>query len=395
MSFFLESPFLKKACHRRFMVSAVLCSMATMAIAQTAAAKPEPDLIVFKNGDQLTGTVVSGSGANVVFKSDMAGQITVSLDNVKEMRSNGAFAVLKKDVHLTRKDVQQKVQQGKIDYADSNLTVNTAAGVSSSVPEKDLSLIIDQPTFNKQLQPQSLLKGWTGAATAGATDVQATNFGTTFNLGLNLVRVAPSVPYLPPHDRQTFNLTEAYGKLTQPVIPQTNPPTPNSIAKTSIFHTDFEYDRYFTPRFYALGDTSFDHSFAQGLNLQQVYGGGFGWTPVQSPKQQLDLKFDVHYEKQQFLPTSGTVSQNLIGSTFAENYRRTLPKKLLLTETGSILPAWNNTNAYSANGAVNLALPTFHKLTVNVGASDSFINDPPIGYQKNSFQFTTGIGYNF
>ncbi|WP_263383848.1 DUF481 domain-containing protein [Granulicella arctica] len=363
--------------------------------AQTAPAKPDPDVLIFKNGDQLTGKFESGSGNSVVFKSDMAGEITVSLDNVKEMHTHGNFAVLKKDVPLTRKDVQQLVIPGKVEYVDSALSVTPPSGVSSSIPEKDLALVIDQATFEKQLRSQSLLRGWKGAASAGATDVQATNFGTTFNLGLNLVRVAPMVSYLPPHDRQIFNLSEAYGKLTQPVIPQTSPATPNSVAKTSIFHADFEYDRYFSPRFYALGDTSFDHSFAQGLNLQQVYGGGFGWTPLQNPKQQLDLKFDVHYEMQEFLPASGTVSQNLIGSTFAETYRRTLPKKLLLTETGSILPAWNNSNAYSATGAINLALPTFHRLTVNVGASDSFINDPPTGYQKNSFQFTTGVGYTF
>jgi hypothetical protein len=373
----------------------MMSSMAAAAIAQDMPAKPEPDMIVFKNGDQLTGTLISGAGNNVVFKSDMAGQITVSLDKIKELHSNGSFAVLKTNIPLKTKAVEQAMIPGKVSFDDSTLKVSDPAGTSSSIPEKEVGLIIDRPTFDKSLQHQSLLKGWKGAATAGATDVQATNYGTTFTVGLNLQRTAPLVSYLPPHDRQTFNLAETYGKLTQPVVPQTNPPTPDSIAKTSIFHSDFEYDRYFSPRLYALGDTSFDHSFAQGLNLQQVYGGGFGWTPVQSAKQQLDLKFDVHYEMQQFLPNSGSVSQNLIGSTFAENYRRTLPKKLLLTETGSVLPAWNNSNAYSANGAINLALPAFHRLTVNVGLSDSFINDPPTGYNKNSFQFVTGIGYTF
>ena len=40
---------------------------------------------------------------------------------------------------------------------------------------------------------------------------------------------------------------------------------------------------------------------AQGLNLQQVYGGGVGWTPFESSVQQLDLKADVHYEMQTFI----------------------------------------------------------------------------------------------
>ncbi len=35
--------------------------------------------------------------------------------------------------------------------------------------------------------------------------------------------------------------------------------------------------------------------------MQQVYGGGLGWTPILTPVQQLDLKADVHYEMQSFI----------------------------------------------------------------------------------------------
>lgn len=319
----------------------------------------------------------------------MAGEVTVSLDNVKEMHVHGTFAVLRKGVVPTL----QNVHPGSLTYEDGSMTVENPQG-NASVPEKEIAFIVDENTFHKQLQNPGFFHAWTGSASAGATSVQSTNYGTTFTLGLNMVRAIPTVAYLPPRNRMTLNVNETYGKLTQPVIP--NPTNlPASVAKTSIFHTDFERDQYISPRFYGLGDLSLDHNFSQGLNLQQVYGGGFGWTVLKSPKQELDLKTDVHYEKQQFLPTAGTVDQNLIGSTFSENYTRTLPAKILLTESGSVLPAWNNMNAYTANGAINVALPTYKKLTVNVGLTDSFINDPPIGYHKNSFQFTTGLGYTF
>jgi len=395
MDFLLHTSSIRKALRTITMAGAIATAAATGAGAQAktaAAPKPEPDVVVFNNGDQLTGTLESGSGNNIVFKSDVAGEVTISLDKVKELRTHGSFAVLKKNVPVTR----QNTQPGKLNYADGIVKVETPAGVSSSVPEKEVAFVVTQPTFEKQLSKQSLFHGWTGAASAGATDVQATNFGTTFNAALNLVRLMPVVPYLPQHDRTIINVTEAYGKLTSPTVPQTTPvATPDSVAKTSIFHMDVEQDRYLTPRFYALGDATLDHNFAQGLDLQQVYGGGFGWTAIQSPRQQLDLKVDVHYEKQQLLPTAGTENQNLIGSTFEESYRRTLPRKLALTESGSVLPAWNNPNAYSATGNLNIALPTIHRFTVNFGASDSFINNPAVGYQKNSFQFTTGIGYTF
>ena len=373
----------------------MLNGLSLTGVCQGPPAKPEPDTIVFKNGDQLTGTLVSGSGNSLVFKSDMAGSIVVSLDNVKELRTHGSFAVLKKDVPLTQKNVQQEIHPGPLAYADGTVTVNSMSGASSSVPENDVAFIVDQPTFQKQLEKPSLLSGWTGALSAGATSVQSSSYGTSFNLNVNAVRSIPVVSYLPRRNRMTFNLSETYGKLTTPTVPQTTPATPDAVAKSSIFHSDFERDEYISPRFFYFGDLAFDHNYAQGLNLQQLYGGGLGWTAIQQPKQQLDLKAEIHYEEQRFQNTGVTQNQNLIGATLSEAYRRNLPGKLLLTENGSVLPAFNNPNAYSANGSVNLALPTFHRLTANFGLSDSFINDPPIGFQKNSFQFVTGIGYTF
>jgi hypothetical protein len=395
MSLFLRPNAVLKWIARTVLTGLTLGSTLQVALAQTAPPKPEPDVIIFKNGDQLTGTLVSGTGNSIIFKTDMAGSVTVSLDNVKELRSHGAFAVLKKDALLTPKNLPQEVHPGVVTYADGAIKIDPASGVSSSVPEKDVAFIIDQPTFQKQIQRPSLLAGWNGGLTAGATSVQSSSYGTTFTLGANAVRSIPLVPYLPIRNRMIFNLSETYGKLTTPTIPQTSPVTPDAVAKSSIFHADFERDEYLSPRFYYLGDTAFDHNYAQGLNLQQLYGGGVGWTAIQQPKQQLDLKAEVHYEMQAFQNTGITQNQNLIGATLAESYRRNLPGKLLLTESGSVLPAFNNPNAYSATGNINLALPTFHRLTVNLGLSDSFINDPPIGYQKNSFQFVTGIGYTF
>ena len=209
----------------------------------------------------------------------------------------------------------------------------------------------------------------------------------------------PSVPYLPKRSRSIFNLNESFGKLTTPVIPQTVPATPDSVVKTNIFHTDFEQDQYFSPRFYTLETVAFDHNFAQGLNLQQVYGVGVGWTPIQTPKQQLDLNVNIHYEKQAFIqsapPAAPVAAQNLIGATVGEAYLRHLPGKLVFTQSLTALPAFNNENAYSANAAAGLTLPVYHRFSVSFNTTDNFLNNPSPGYKKNSYQFITGVNYIF
>jgi len=337
----------------------------------------------------LNGTLERGIGNSIVFKSDVAGEITVSLDKVKLLRASGSFAVLGKNAPISRK----AVTPGTIQYSDKKLTVTTPQGAVETLPEDHIAYIIDQPTYNRELAKlPGPLYGWNGSVHGGATVVRSTNNGLTYTAGVALVRAIPAVPFLPARNRTSFDLQETYGKLTSPVIPQTTPPSPPSVALTSIFHAHAERDQYFSPQFFALAQTSFDHNYAQGLDLQQVYGGGIGWTTLKNGRQQMDVKADLHYEEQDFQTASS--NQELIGSTLSEAYHRNMPRKLVFTESASVLPAWNNSSAYSANALLGLVMPVFKRLGLTVTSTDNFLNDPSAGFRKNSFQFVTAASYS-
>ena len=51
--------------------------------------KPGTDVLVFTNGDQLTGTLEKGEGECITFQSDMTGEITIPLAKIKELRTGG------------------------------------------------------------------------------------------------------------------------------------------------------------------------------------------------------------------------------------------------------------------------------------------------------------------
>lgn len=359
------------------------------------AAKPTPDTIIFTNGDQLTGTFLHVIGDTVTFKSDIAGEVSFPLSKVKELHSGGSFAVLRKDRPVTK----QPVTPGTITLSGDNITVATTNAPEYNIPTKDVGFIIDKDTYVKETNPHPPFSyGWNGAITGGATIIEATQTGQSYNAGISLIRAIPTVPYLPKRNRTIFNLIETYGKLTQPAIPATD--TPYSQVKTSIFHTDVEQDEYFTPRLYVLGTAVFDHNFSLGLQFQQIYGVGIGWTVIQDAKQEFDIRGDIHYERQTFIqptpqipPIVGTPDKDLIGATISEDYIRHLPGKLVLTEAASFLPAFNDTQAYSANGMVGLAMPVYHRFSVHFTTSDTYLNEPAVGFEKNSYQFITGVTY--
>lgn len=114
--------------------------------AQEKRAASSTDVIVFKNGDQLTGTLLREIGNNVVFKSDMLGEVTVPTSKVKELRSRGSFAVLKKreKIALTTKE------PGDITLSNDTITSLTpAAPLSPFRSRTSTSSSTSQPTTKK------------------------------------------------------------------------------------------------------------------------------------------------------------------------------------------------------------------------------------------------------
>ena len=347
------------------------------------APKPEPDVLIFMNGEKLIGEFERSTGDSLTFKSEMAGEVKVDWSKIKELRTSKPFAVIRKNVKVQKNVNAQQVPQGSLTATAQQIEIHTAEHPPEAVPVGEAAYVVDKATFEKVLlHHPGILQAWQGAVTGGVSLVEATQNSQTFTGGIALVRAVPTVEWLDPRNRTIVDFSASSGKLTQP-----NTPT----VKTSIYHADAEYDKYFTSRVFGFAQLAYDHNFSQGLDLQQNYGGGLGWTALKSSNQTLDLKASANYLHQQFQISQN--NQSLIGSTFGERYSRTLHKSILFTEQLSFIPAWNNTAAFSALGSAGLTMPVYKRLSLALSAIDTFLNDPPPGFKKNSFQLTTGLSY--
>jgi Protein of unknown function, DUF481 len=402
IEFFVRSPF--PATQRRVRVSllaAALCgALACGAQSKAPAPNTAPDVLVLSNGDTLHGKFVNALGGKVTFHSDPLGNISLPWTSIKELHTTEKFAVLNSTVKQRGRKSIGQVPKGTLDVADQAVTVhseNTAP--LAPIPVKDAQFILDEPTFEKNVIHQpGFLSGWNGAATAGATVVTATQKQYTFSGGFGLVRAVPTVGWLNPRDRTSLDFTGSFGKITDPGYDATpgDPSTyvPETVTKSAIYHADAERDEYVSPRFFALAQVAFDHNFSQDLDLQQIYGGGMGWTIFKTPKQEADVKATIQYEKQQFI-SGASGNQNLIGSTFAANYLLHM-KLVTYTQGLAFIPAYNDARAYSANETNTFAFPTYKNLSFSLGTIDSYLNDPPVSLpptKRNSFQFTMGLTY--
>jgi hypothetical protein len=378
------SSFIKtKLASHRAAISLLFLVLLPPAGVHAQAAKPEPDVVVFPNGEKLIGHFESFIGGTAKFKSDTLGEITIDLSKVQELHTSEKFAVIGKNVKLARGEKDGQIPLGTISVAGKTVHVNPGNGQPGhSVPVGDLNNIIDEASFNQAFRHSSFFQKWNGEIAFGTSIVEATQNSLSLNTSVTLVRAIPAENWLAPRNRTTADFSDSYGKVTQPGTPT---------VKTSIYHADAERDEYFTSQVFALGSIAFDHNFSQGLDLQQIYGGGIGWSAIRKSNETLDFKGSIDYEKQQF--QTSNQNQNLANSVFAEFYTVKFAHGIALNQQLSASPAWTNTRAYSAYASVGITFPVYKRFSFNTNVIDSFLNNPPPGFKKNSVQFTTGLAY--
>jgi hypothetical protein len=115
---------------------------------------------------------------------------------------------------------------------------------------------------------------------------------------------------------------------------------------------------------------------------------------VKSAANVLDAKASMTYLHQSF-SGPGNVDQSLAASNFAEAFTHKFKHGVVLAQTVSATPAWNITNDWLANASIALTVPAYKRLNIALGAIDSYLNNPPPSFKKNSFQLTTGLTYTF
>ena len=374
-------------------------------------AKKEPEIkeeLTLKNDDKLTGQLLNSTGTEIKFKSDLAGEVTVKWENVKELKSKRDFAVVPKDLKEARNSAI--VPQGAINIGEKGVIVSpisttksdlnaTPAGpeakpgaakeavAAKEIPTSKISYVVDDATYQKEINKKiGFRSGWDGHITTGTAMIYSTQNSYLFQVDTALKRVVPTVSWLDPKLRTTVNFTLSAGQTTQPGTETTI---------TNIYHVDAERDEYFSPRGYYLQALSFDHNYSQGLVFQQIYGGGVGATLFKKKNAEFDITADLHYESQQFNATANVSELNLhlIGSALTEAYTRKWGK-LQFDEKFLADIAWNNASAFSATGTSSVRLPIYKRLSFSVATIDNFLNNPQVGYKKNSFQLTTGFALN-
>jgi hypothetical protein len=370
----------------------LLLNVACLCILVRAQDKPaqiDHDIIVFANGDVLTGTVAGATSATVAFSNHAVGQLTVSWADLRQITLTHQAIV--SSAGSTRKPSSFDAPTFAVSHSGAEVIL-TLAGTStmpSAVISGLASLTISAPSpvTTPPPAPSTALSSaphWSISKFAVNTALlEATQKQQTYGAELDLLRSWNARSDGWPHQRTLIEL-----------IPNYNDSRKN--AKVGSATVTQEYEGTAQHLFFLSSSNSYVTLLADeyrnnslGLYFQQSYGGGVG-AIFHNVELNADLRFiGQHY----YVPYKST---NLVGSELSERYQ--IPLNFLragasITETGIVIPVFNASKSWQAKGVVILTIPLTKTLSFTTNAGDYYVENTPDAYHKNYFKDSAGIQY--
>jgi hypothetical protein len=346
------------------------------------------DQVVLKNGDRLTGKIVSGDGKTLLLKSEFAGDVTITWDAITEIESSDNINITLKDG--TRLSGKVTTQDGKFVIAGSP----PAATPSAAAQEAIVAVRNDpeQHAFdvqNERMAHPRFYYFWNGTADTGLALTRGNSETASFTFAAKTIRETP-------RDKLTV-----YGNY----IFANNSSVPPTVTTAAALDAGIRGDLniHSGPLFvFALSD--FQTNQLQHLDLRFVFGGGFGYHVLKTVSTTFDLFGGITYDRDSFgaynttnpapppvLLLAPSSVQNSAEALVGEEFDTKLSKRTALTERFSFYPNLSHTGDYRFQLDSSLSTQINKWLSWHTTLSDRYISYPPAGLKANDLLLSTGL----
>jgi putative salt-induced outer membrane protein YdiY len=343
-------------------------------IVSDGAAKSE--VVVFKNGDQLTGSWVRVTEDKILFKSEALGEIPIPVSKVKTMTSKTPAVILAKAA---------VAYSGRLSLLESGeWELRGEDGGTRRVPAAAVVAIHPMEVYRARGEEAAFrpFHNWQGQANLGYSLVRGDRDASTLSLGVSGTRRFPNLPGFRERFRTNYLLTMLFANTRMNGVRT----SANSIT------TSLRQDFLFSPANFVFALGQLEHSQTQSLDLRQTYGGGFGRDLLQPPRLGLQLLGGMTYVREDFAgPERRQNAEALVG----EKLSWKISNNVNFTNHLNFYPNLTDRGEYRADTTSTLSLRISSRLSFNTTIADRFLTNPLPGKQKNEVVLTTGLGLDF
>jgi len=330
-----------------------------IAISMPVIAADKTDILIFVNGDQLTGEVKSLERGRLRFNTDATGTISIEWDDVASLES-------RQNIQVETEDGIRYLGHLSATAENKQIVVETG---SDSVRLEAERVILMTPIEEQGLDRID------GDISAGYNFAKADEVTST-NLGLDLNYRTES---------RIFNL-EIDALFTDS---STNEPSQD-------VSLDLSYTRLLANRWLAGAVVSFERNDEQGLDLRTSIGGGGGRIMRQSNNSSLSLVGGLLVSRERV--GSGIADENYLEAfaTLAWDWFRFDTPELDLTASLQIIPNLTDSGEIRAEIEIEFKWEIVEDLFWSLAISDSYDSKAELtGGENNDYSIITSLGWDF
>jgi putative salt-induced outer membrane protein YdiY len=334
------------------------------------------DQVTLQNGDRLSGTIVKADGKTLLIKTEFAGDVTVQWGAITAIESTQKLYVALKN---------GETPAGTVKTADGKVAVAEGAKLVEA-PKEEITAVrneTEETAYQRELHPR-FVDLWSGLLDTGLSVTRGNSQTLTFNLSGKAARVTKR------------NKLSAYATAIYATDDTTPPERTIANARRGGIRDEFNVKE----RVFVFGFGDFESDAFQNLDLQSVFGGGFGYHVIKTANTQFDVSGGVSFNHQSFsaIPpappaTVGTpgFTRDTAEAVLGETLNWKLNGRTTVTEALSVFPNVTDLGQYRFAFDGTAATKLNNWLSWQVTFSDRYLSDPIGSRKKNDSILSTGL----
>jgi putative salt-induced outer membrane protein YdiY len=321
------------------------------------------DEVYLVNGDRITGKIKTMGDGKLTIESDLAGKLTVDMNNVTTFKSNEPIEIQLKDGTGFKKQVE-KAETGKFAIeSDQTLKAqdfNVASITIINPPPKE------EPKWHGDISG-ALVK------TTGNTSTE--NRNASFNLNKRT-----------DNDRSLLSGEYNYGK-------QKDPSTGEQTVSQDNWKLHGKYDYFFTKKAFGFLDGRYEKDRIAELQRRVVIGAGAGYQWVESKPFNFSTEAGIASRYENY--TNDTPSSSQLSVQLGYHLDKELTKVLTFINDLTYYPSLENSSDYLLMTTGELRAKITEKFFTNFKVEFDYDSTPAEGKGTTDLKYILGVGMSF
>ena len=314
------------------------------------------DVVLFKSGDKLTGTVKSVVDGKMTFNSEVAGTLKLKMADIQTFSTDKAITIEKPD--------------------GSRVETKTTAGENGSVTLAEAGTAIPLSDITK-INPKD--PAWHGSLVAGANISRGNTHSESASINVDTTLRRED-------DRTSFAGGYLFDRTRDKSTNKDNTTEDKWFVKG-------KYDYFVSKKLYVYGAALYEEDRISNLDMRFSPGGGLGYQWVEKSDLNFNTEAGLNYVHEEYSDPDETRDHAAI--RLAYHLDKQLWENVKAFHNVTYLPSTERSDIYLVYADAGVQTKLIGSWIMEAKAELDHDSKPAAGLDKTDYRYIFGLGYTF